>query len=210
MTTEEKKTEMLRLLEEHAGNVTKACKALGIHREIYRRWCKADPDFAGSAMMIIGSHKEARKAEAARRPKRTPAAPRETPGDDGLRHNSAAAGAAIRAEHAGVLRSALKERGIYDAGLEPQIRSAASTWAAIARCEEVTDVYSPMQVEISREGNPRITTNGTYEQLRRLQETYTRQMQALGLNFDAKTAPKEDDRLTEFMDRLNRDDDDDR
>ena len=67
-----------------------------------------------------------------------------------------------------------------------------------------------MQVEISREGNPRITTNGTYEQLRRLQETYTRQMQALGLNFDAKTAPKEDDRLTEFMDRLNRVDDDDR
>lgn len=210
MTTEEKKTEMLRLLEEHAGNVTKACKALGIHREIYRRWCKADPDFAGSAMMIIGSHKEARMAEAARRPRRAKAAARETPEDDGLRRNSATDGAALRAEHAERLRAALKERGIYDAGLEPQIRSAASTWAAIARCEEVTDVYSPMQVEISREGNPRITTNGTYEQLRRLQETYTRQMQALGLNFDAKATPKEEDAFGEFMARLNKDDDEDR
>ena len=45
-----------------------------------------------------------------------------------------------------------------------------------------------------------------HDVLRRQAETYTSMLKALGLNFDSKAKPQEEDGLADFLREMNRDD----
>lgn len=206
-----RKREFLTLLGEYSGNVGDACKALDIPRSLYYYWRNNDEDFAGQCTFIIDSFKAKKKEE--RRAKSVPIPETMSPmgGADGEPTLEPEAyrgkpASEISKAHSEFLRQSLRHRGLYDTSLEPQIRNAATLYASLYILESVLDSYSPLQVELSREGNPRLVSNPVHDQIRKHTESYNSMMKALGLNFDAKVGAKEEDGVTDLINKMKDDD----
>lgn len=206
-----RKREFLTLLGEYSGNIGDACHALDIPRSLYYYWRDKDEEFAGQCQLIIDSFRSKRREDRDARGDmniRT-AAPMGDHEEEPLLAPEAYKGkpaSIIRNDHAKFLRDSLQKRGLYDDSLEPQILNAATLYASLSILESVLDSYSPIQVEISREGNPRLVSNPIHDQIRKHTESYNSMMKALGLNFDAKVGAKEEDGVTDLL-KIMQDDD---
>lgn len=201
-SNQDDKLRFLKALGANSGNVKKACLEVGRARSVYYHWRKTDPDFAMQCDIIIGSHKDAPK------PVEKPIEVRhEDEGDltiEPERYRGVPA-EVIAAEHIGVLRSSMKSAGIYDPAYEPQIRMCARLYASVQILFSQLDSYTPLQTEISREGNPRLVANPIHEMIRRQSDTYTACLKALGLNFDSKVRVREEDGFESFIKAMNDD-----
>lgn len=201
------KQAFLKALGTTGGRIGDASAETGISRRTYTNWRKSDPGFAEQCDIIINSHK-AVKAERESRLKDFPIFPEDAPEGDGT-------GAALyswkdparlQKHHASAIREAMKETGLYSPSYEMQIEAAAGARTDLDILENERARYASMQVELSREGNPRITVIPLYEAIRKQRETYTRLMQSLGLNLDSKVRSEQGDGWAEFLDKMNADD----
>lgn len=200
------------MLGQTSGNVKECCNRLDIPRRTYYNWRKADPDFATDCDIIIGTNKQAAKERrAAEADKRK----------DFHSFNNAADGEAsypepskysgpvamdIAAEHEKFLKQSMEEAGLWSASYSAQIRAASKLYASIEILFSQLDKYDPLQQELSREGNVRLTSNPIHEMIRRQMDTYTKILQSLGLNYDTKAKQVESDGMEEFLKRMNNDD----
>lgn len=95
----------------------------------------------------------------------------------------------------------LKKQGKYTAEMTAQVEIAVKLYAKIVETEQIMAApgYSPILVEISREGNKRESENPTEERYRRYMDQYQRALRALGMNKDAKDTKTEQDGFGDFL-----------
>ncbi|MDE7402023.1 MAG: hypothetical protein K2M87_01275 [Muribaculaceae bacterium] len=219
------KTELIKMLGRYLGDVKAACKGAGVPRSTYYAWRKSDPDFAGQCDLVIASFKNKLREERAAGAPPPPKLPKpEHPGSmaevakaimpkkgdnellieaekyDGRRAKE------LAAEHEDYIIKAMESAGLYDPALLPQVKAAAKLHASIDILFSQLDAYAPVQTEISREGNPRLVSNPIHEMIRRQTDTYTGILKTLGLNFETKAKPKEEDGIANLINELSKDD----
>lgn len=213
------KAEFLKMLGRASGEVKKACAMAGVPRSSYYHWRKTDPEFAGQCDIVIASHKEKQKEE--RRQMVFPDAPpggfvpvlrvTDKEGDpagmelpEAERYKGPSA-ASLAEDHERYLRTAMEAAGIFDEAYTPQVKAASKLHASIEILFSQLDRFEPLQTELSREGNPRLVSNPIHEMIRRQTDTYTGILKTLGLNFESKAKPKEEDGLAGLMDLMKED-----
>jgi hypothetical protein len=207
LKTEERKIEFMKLLGKHLGNVQHTCDELGLSRWCYYKWRKSDPDFATQCDIIISSHKSKRQEERPETDMRPEPRAEVTEDDLSLepQRYMGESAAVIVQQHAAYLRDSMEQSGLYTPAAEPQINAAAKLYASLQIVFSKIDSYEPILTEVSREGNPRLVSNPIHEMIRRQTDTYTNILKALGLNFDSKAKPKEEDSLSTFFSSLDDD-----
>lgn len=205
MTADDRKREFLRHLGECSGVVRHACARTGISHATYYGWRRRDPEFAAQCDIITGSC----RAQAEER--RAAAHGQEAAAGDveavplPIPYRGEPVRKIVR-RHADFLRKCMRDGGLYTPSAEAQIRATARLYASMEVMASEIGVFAPVQLETSREGNLRLAVNPVHDVLRRQAETYTSMLKALGLNFDSKAKPQEEDGLADFLREMNRDD----
>jgi len=206
----ERKAEILKLLGEGLS-VKEVCAKIGITKRTFFRWKKSDPDFAIQCDMIMSSHSAAKKEKKEAEIKKN-AEESSVMNDQGASPVPYIGPSLIEltATAANRIREAMKDGGLYKKALEPQILAAASTWATAQTVfSGGVAAFAPLQVEISREGNLRLAKNPAHDMYIHYMDIYTTQLRALGLNYDSKKKPEEEDGRESFFRMLGEEEDDD-
>lgn len=212
---DDSKRRFLTLLGE-GKTLEQASEEIGITRQTYYNWRRADSDFAAQCDLIRSSNREARrvqratarqeeKAEAKRR--KESAVPEQPADDDGLTLYNGERAQTLAEEHAETLRTSLRASGRYTEALEPQIAAAARVWGAAQVVWYDIDRYAAIQPQTSREGDVRLSVNPVFATFKAQMESYTAMLRTLGLNFDGKLEIKERSSRESFFAALDADDD---
>lgn len=205
-TADDRKREFLRHLGECSGVVRRACERAGISHAAYYGWRRQDPEFAAQCDIVIGSCKaQAREQREQRKAARVEMTVEPSTGNAPAPYTGEPVKKIVR-RHADFLRKCMRDGGLYTPSAEAQIRATAKLYASIEVISSQIGVFAPVQVEISREGNPRLVVNPVHDALRRHTETYTSMLKSLGLNYESKTKPQEEDGFADFLREMNRDD----
>lgn len=103
------------------------------------------------------------------------------------------------------IKQVLVDNNTYAKGLDFQVEVTARyrVQMMIIDQERASDTYSQWHVEISREGNTRITTNPLEALALRVGKAYQDSLRSLGLNYDSKGAKIEQDHMNEWLKSLN-------
>lgn len=99
----------------------------------------------------------------------------------------------------------LKKEGKYTAELSMQVTIAARLTLRIDELEEEMKRpdYSPVNVEISREGNRRLSVNPIEQLYKDYTERCSMALRACGMNFDSKDRKTGNDGFSDFMAKFN-------
>jgi len=171
---------MLKALERAGGNVSAACKAAGVHKNLFYRLRKEDKDFASRVAAI--------KDKAAR--------------NNGRREALRESGMWQRViDRRSALTELLKGQGKYTAELSVQVDVLAQLLvrAEDLACEIFSDQHKAVNVELSREGNPRETISPLETLYLNYMAHIQRVLRSLGMNTDSKERKTDNDAFGEFM-----------
>lgn len=199
MNTEERKQKFLDALGQHAGNVSAACRAVGVSRNCYYKWRARDEEFArrcdGVTALFAGLQEMAD----------TPSgADQESGPDDVWRRYAGRAARDIRRDAEKQITAALREAGHYTAASLPLVRAAATQCALMVMAFDEADRYAFHQTEMTAGGSLRLACNPAYEKISVLAERYARTLSRLGLQHDPR-AGKGEDTLSDFFKQLDDD-----
>lgn len=216
MSTEDRKKLFLDALGVNSGSVAAACREVGISRQAYYKWRKADADFAENCDRIISFYKEAHEAEKAReREERKTAAlsganeaALDVDPESMIARYKGRPATEIRAEAESQLTEALRCAGHYSDSLLPLIRAAATQCALMTMAFSEIDRYAFTQIEFSATGAVKLGCNPAYERVAKLSESYARALARLGLVHDRKNDNVQDG-MTDFLQRMNMEEGDD-
>lgn len=225
---ERRKEDFIKYLEQSCGIINAACKKAQIDRKTYYNWCDADEEFHQACFMALelqGDFVESKllekindgdttaiifycKTKLKNRgySEKSPQPAKKTRTEDNT--PAVAWGTEYKKKLSAkitYITNLLKEEKKYSAELSCQVEITAELLVKmdIVRQKMLDEGYSPINVEISREGNSRNSVNPMERLYLDLSQSSQRALRALGMNTESRERAVVNDGFNDFLNSIN-------